>query len=260
MSNREISRADSGDISPNILIERRDAIAIITINRAPQRNTLSIATIKDLIEAFTTLSQAAEITIIILHGLGEAFAAGADIKELLALNPISAVDFSRLGGRLFDAMRFSQKLIIAAIDGFCMGGGLDLALACDLCYAAPAAIFAHPGANIGIITGFGGTQRLPRAIGRVNAEQLFATAERINGRRAFEMGLVQALAEETSAIAFAIERATSMAKQGGDFIALIKTITRLAREKNCPRAPLLIERYRELIRHFPLKNGNDNSI
>src|SRR5262249_12250535 len=109
------------------------------------------------------------------------------------------------------------------------------------------AVFAHPGANIGIITGFGGTRRLPRAIGKRPAEKLFATAERINGERAFEIGLVEQLAHITSALEMAIERGQMIAAKGADFVARIKTIVRLASESPNYRAGLAIDRYKELM-------------
>jgi len=222
------------------LLEQRDKIAIVTLNRPRALNTLSIETLRELADRFDYLSGQESIAAIVLHGLGEAFAAGADIKELLALTSTTAVDFSRLGGRLFNAMRSAPQLIIAAIDGYCMGGGLDLALACDLRYATTDATLAHPGARIGILTGFGGTRRLPLAVGVRAAEELFATADRINGEEAFKLGLVQALAVGMSALELATARAESFASKGPRFIAQLKTLTHIYRKQ------LLVERYLEL--------------
>src|SRR5262249_35271627 len=117
MSNREI----------NTLVELRDRVAVLTLNRAYALNTLSVETICELTERFEQLSLLDNTGVTVLRGLGEAFAAGADIKELLELDPVKAVEFSRLGYRLFNAVRSSPQLVIAAIDGYCMGGGLDLA-------------------------------------------------------------------------------------------------------------------------------------
>lgn len=227
----------------NILIDERDGLAVITLNRAPQRNTLSIETIQDLIRAFAELQTRTELAVIVVKGLGEAFAAGADIKELLELTPTSAVAFSQLGALLFRSMHHSPQLIIAAIDGFCMGGGLDFALACDLRYCSSAAVFAHPGANIGIITGFGGTRRLPKAIGLRNAAQLFTTAERIDGLQAFQMGLAQAYTEQGSAYDLAIERGQHFASKGGKFITRLKTSVRISSDSRNPHRTRLLERY-----------------
>jgi enoyl-CoA hydratase/carnithine racemase len=237
----------SNQNSSACLLEQRDKIAIVTLNRPQALNTLSIETLCELADRFDYLSGQESIAAIVLYGLGEAFAAGADIKELLALTPTSAVDFSRLGGRLFNAMRFAPQLIIAAIDGYCMGGGLDLALACDLRYATTGATLAHPGARIGILTGFGGTRRLPMAVGTRAAEELFTTADRINGEQAFELGLVQALAMGKSALELAVARAESFAAKGPRFIAQLKTVARLCEARH-PRRSLLVERYLELCR------------
>jgi enoyl-CoA hydratase/carnithine racemase len=229
-----------------LLYEERGATAIITINRPRQRNTLSISTLQELTATFAQLAGQEKISIIILTGLGEAFAAGADINELLALQPATAVDFSQLGGTLFETMRHAPQLIIAAIDGYCLGGGLDLALACDLRYASAKAVFAHPGANIGIITGFGGTKRLPAAIGETSAQEFLATAERINGQRAFEIGLVQAYCGETSALEFAWIRAQKISQQGSAVIKTLKRVVSIAGEDH-PARELLLLRYGQLI-------------
>ena len=233
---------------PNLLVsicETCDSVAIITLNRPALRNTLSIKTLEQLTSTFSELSQSSKTSVLVLHGLGEAFAAGADIKQLLKLTPSSAVDFSLLGGNLFRTISNSPKLVIAAIDGFCMGGGLDLALSCDLRYGSDRAIFAHPGANIGIITGFGGTYRLPQIVGRNKAEQLFATAERITASQALEIGLIQALANN-SAYELAIEKATQFASLGKDFISHIKKLTHLASKNPTLQSKVLLNYYHQL--------------
>ncbi|MFY9222109.1 MAG: enoyl-CoA hydratase/isomerase family protein [Blastocatellia bacterium] len=237
-------------IEPNILVSQPtndDRVFVVTLNRAALRNTLSIETLKELTETFKQLSQNNIATIIVLRGLGEAFAAGANIKELLALTLQAAVDFSLLGGNLFRTISNVPQLVIAAIDGYCMGGGLDLALSCDLRYGSKQAIFAHPGANIGIITGFGGTYRLPKLIGLQKATELFATADRINALQALECGLIQGFAENLSAYDFALERALAIVQLGKDPISKVKKLTRLANDIGTPQVNLLLDRYHQLI-------------
>jgi enoyl-CoA hydratase/carnithine racemase len=124
------------------------------------------------------------------------FSAGADLNEIRSLNGPSALDFSRLGQSLMNAIAGFPAPAIAAISGHCMGGGLDLALACHRRIAAPHAVFGHRGAALGLITGWGGTQRLPRLIGKGRALELFAAAEKISAQRALEIGLVDTLAED----------------------------------------------------------------
>lgn len=237
-------------IEPNLLVSQPtndERIFVITLNRAALRNTLSIETIKELTETFNQLSQKDIATVIILCGLGEAFAAGANIKELLALTPHTAVDFSLLGGNLFRTICNAPQLVIAAIDGYCMGGGLDLALSCDLRYGSKQAIFAHPGANIGIITGFGGTYRLPKLIGMQKATELFATADRINALQALDCGLIQDFAKNSSAYDFALEKALAIVQLGKDHISKVKKLTHLASDLKEPQANLLLNRYHKLI-------------
>lgn len=234
---------------PNLLVsvcENCDSVAIVTLNRPSLRNTLSIDTLEELTETFLKLSKHPKISIIILCGLGEAFAAGADIKELLKLTPSTAASFSLLGGDLFRTISNAPQLVVAAIDGFCMGGGLDLALSCDIRYGSNKAIFAHPGANIGIITGFGGTYRLPKVVGKNKAEQMFATTERLTATQALEIGLIQSLASKTSAYSLAIEKATEFSKLGKDFISHTKTLTRLASRTSILQSKTLLNYYHQL--------------
>lgn len=232
----------------HLLIRRHDTIAIISINRARLRNTLSIETIQELTSLFRTLAQDRTLVVIVLQGLGEAFAAGADIKELLQLSATTAVDFSLLGGQLFDSIREAPQIVIAAIDGFCMGGGLDLALACDLRYASETAIFAHPGANIGIVTGFGGTKRLPQAVGLRQATEIFATAQRFEGQQAYQKGLIQALAVGQTGFELALARAHQIALQGLDRVARLKRLMQSLHQTPQPQAMLLLSRIIEFNR------------
>jgi enoyl-CoA hydratase len=130
------------------------------------------------------------------------FSAGADLNEIRLLSGPVALDFARLGQSLMNTIANFPAPVVAAISGHCMGGGLDLALACHRRIAAPHAIFGHRGAALGLITGWGGTQRLPRLIGKARALELFVAAEKVSGTRALEIGLVDSLAEDPVAEAF----------------------------------------------------------
>ena len=186
-----MSRGANDDArTPHVVVEERDTLAVIRINRPEQKNSLSAATLSDLDEAFTTLSARDNIKTIIFTGTRDVFASGADIREFQTLTPDSAREFARRGQRLFQKLSDARQLTVAAVNGYCMGGGLDLALACRLRIASPGAIFAHPGARLGIITGWGGTQRLPALVGAPLALEMFATARRMSAREAFEAGLV----------------------------------------------------------------------
>jgi enoyl-CoA hydratase len=185
--------------APVIVEERGGGLAVIRINRPSQRNSLSVETLSSLETAFGSLSAREDITAVVFTGTGDAFASGADINELKVLTPDAARAFAGRGQRLFQQIADARRLTVAAVNGYCMGGGLDLALACRVRVASPAAVFAHPGARLGIITGWGGTQRLPRLVGPARALEMFTTARRLTAAEALEFGLVDELAEDALA-------------------------------------------------------------
>lgn len=190
------------DERERVVVEiRESSLAILRLNRPAERNALSVATLEALNKAVDELIQRADITSIILIGTQDAFASGADIRELAQLTPATAKDFALRGQRLFQKIAEAKQLTIAAINGYCMGGGLDLALACDLRCASHDAVFAHPGARLGIITGWGGTQRLPRLIGQARALEIFTTAKRLTAVEALGIGLVSVVGEPVLAYA-----------------------------------------------------------
>ncbi len=133
---------------------------------------------------------------LIITGNSDFFSVGADLKEIAALTAAQAYEFSALGQTLMQAIAHHPAMVAAAIEGHCMGGGLDLALACHRRIAAPSAVFGHRGAALGLITGWGGTQRLPRLIGKANALELLITAEKISAVEALRLGLVDAVADD----------------------------------------------------------------
>ena len=179
-----------GDSSPTLVVEIFDRIASIRLNRPARRNTLSLETLDQLDDALSVRISRADVSAIIFTGTGDVFASGADIRELAALNPATARDFAARGQRLFQRIADAPLLTVAAVNGFCIGGGLDLALACRYRCASPCAVLAHPGVNLGIITGWGGTQRLPRLIGASRALEMLMTARRLTSSEAHEGGLI----------------------------------------------------------------------
>jgi enoyl-CoA hydratase len=181
--------------SPAIVTEVIDSIAIVRFNRPTQRNVLSSSTLKELKSILSTLLPRNDVGAIILTGTRDVFASGADIRELTKLNPASAFEFSKFGQNLFQSIADAKQITIAAVNGYCMGGALDLALSCDIRVASKDAVFSHPGGKLGIITGWGGTQRLARIIGRSRAIELFVNAGRYSSEAAFEMGLVSSVAD-----------------------------------------------------------------
>ncbi|HEV2860786.1 MAG TPA: enoyl-CoA hydratase/isomerase family protein [Pyrinomonadaceae bacterium] len=192
--------------APRLVVEERGRVAVIRLNRPAERNPLSAATLDELERAFSSLSARAGVSAVVLTGAGDVFASGADIRELQRLTPDEAAEFSLRGQRLFQTIEDATLPTVAAVNGFCMGGGLDLALACRARCAASSAVFAHPGARLGVITGWGGTQRLPRLIGSARAFEMFATGRRLTAEEAYEFGLVSRVCDPVMECALGLAR------------------------------------------------------
>jgi enoyl-CoA hydratase/carnithine racemase len=154
-------------------------------------NKLTRRAVLELTEHITSLDPKP----LLLTGNSHFFSAGADLEEIRALTGPAAYEFAQLGQRLMNTIGDFPAPVIAAIEGYCMGGGLDLALACHRRIAAPNAIFGHRGAALGLITGWGGTQRLPRLVGRARALQMFVAAEKIHAPDALRMGLIDEISD-----------------------------------------------------------------
>ena len=190
--------------SPPIVTKLHGAIAVIRFNRPAQRNPLSISTLHDLEKVLSTVIPRDDVKVLIFTGTADVFASGANIRELANLDSTSALQFSQLGQRVFQRIADAPQRTVAAINGYCIGGALDLALACDVRVASRDASFAHPGARLGIITGWGGTQRLPRIIQKVRALELLLTARRITSGEALEIGLVSKVSDSALECAISI--------------------------------------------------------
>ena len=159
---------------------------LVTLTSSDGTNKLTRARVLALTKLFRVL----DARPVILTGNERFFSAGADLNEIRALTGPDAFAFARMGQQLMSAVDNFAAPVLAAVSGYCIGGGLDLALACDLRICAPNAVFAHRGAALGIMTGWGGTQRLPRLIGRSHALEIFLTGEKLSAPRALSLGLV----------------------------------------------------------------------
>jgi len=179
--------------TPALLTEVTDSIAILRFNRPAERNPLSRATLHELKTALSALLPRDDVKALIFTGTDDVFLSGANIRELSELDSTSALEFSQFGQDIFQTIADAKQLTIAAINGYCMGGGLDLALACDIRVASESAVFSHPGARLGVITGWGGTQRLPRIINRGPALEMLLTARQLTSREALTLGLIAEL-------------------------------------------------------------------
>lgn len=175
----------------NLLVEDRGAVRRITLNRPDKLNALNRATLTELHTAFEAAGADEAIRAVVLTGAGpKAFVAGADIAEMNGLSPVQARDFSRHGQRLMTRIEQLGKPVLAMINGFALGGGLELAMACHLRIAADSAKLGQPEVNLGLIPGFGGTQRLLRLVGRGAALELCLLGTPIDAARAAQIGLV----------------------------------------------------------------------
>ena len=180
---------------PIIVSETLGPVFVIRINNPKQKNSLNAEVLEALALELEAIRARKDIAAIILTGAADVFASGADINELSKLTPDSATEFANRGQRIFQNIVDARQLTIAAINGHCIGGGLDLALACDLRFASASALFRHPGATLGIITGWGGTQRLPRLIGAAQTLELFTTARSLRSGEAYKLGLISRIAD-----------------------------------------------------------------
>jgi enoyl-CoA hydratase len=192
----------------NILLEKKDAIAYVTVNRPKVLNALNLATMKELGAAFNEIKTDAAIRAAILTGAGEkAFVAGADISELAQQDAVSGKEYAHRGQAVLDLIENLGKPVIACINGFALGGGCELALACTLRLASDQARLGQPEVKLGIIPGYGGTQRLPRLVGKGLAMQMVLAGEIISAQEAHRIGLVN----EVTSAAELIPRAEAIA-------------------------------------------------
>ena len=175
----------------NVLYDKKDAIAYVTLNRPKVLNALSHATWEDLHTAFTQAQQDPAVRGVILTGAGDkAFIAGADISELAHVTAVEAEQSSRFGQAVLDLIENLGKPVIAAVNGFALGGGCETAMACTIRIASENAKFGQPEVKLGILPGGGGTQRLPRLVGKGRALQLILTGDTISAQEAYRIGLV----------------------------------------------------------------------
>jgi len=183
-------------LSGAIICKRVGGIAIVRFNKPEIRSPLSISVLAELESIIPSLTTDAALEKVIFTGVGNVFASGADLREIAMLSADDAAAFARRGQSLMASIAEMPQMTVAAVNGFCFGGALDLALSCDKRIAASTATFAHPGASLGIITGWGGTQRLTRLIGAARASEMFFTASPIDAVKALDIGLADEIAAD----------------------------------------------------------------
>ena len=205
----------------NLLLEIKNNVAVVTINRPDKLNALNGDTINELEDVFSSIKNNTEVFVAIVTGSGEkAFVAGADISELNKLDVLSAKEFSEKGNRVFRQIENLGKPVIAAVNGFALGGGCELALACHIRTASDNAKFGQPEVNLGVIPGYGGTQRLARVINSARALEIILTGDMVSAEEAYRIGLVNKVYPQTELLDKTLELAAKIISKGQQAIRM----------------------------------------
>jgi enoyl-CoA hydratase len=208
-----------------IKITQEGQLAIVSIDRPAALNALSSKVITELTQACAAIEVSTDVRVVALTGTGDkAFVAGADIAEMADLNPVQAQAFAEMGGALGAAIEGSEKPWIAAVNGFALGGGCELAMSCDFIYASDNAKFGQPEVKLGLIPGFGGTQRLARRVGVAKAKELCFTGDQISAAEALRIGLADAVFPQAELMTKVKELAARIAANGPLAVAECKRL------------------------------------
>jgi enoyl-CoA hydratase len=205
----------------------QNGIALVTISRPEALNALNSRFFEELNHYLGTLSNRDNVKVLILTGEGKAFVAGADIAEMVDMDGPQGEAFSKKGQQAFEAIESLEIPVIAAVNGFALGGGCELAMACDFRIASTLAKFGQPEVNLGLIPGYAGTQRLPRLVGLANALWLLYTADMITAAEALRIGLVQKVVEPEALLDECLAIAARIASKGPKAVKKVKHVTRL---------------------------------
>jgi enoyl-CoA hydratase len=198
----------------HIKVELDGPLVVVTIDREEALNALNQVVLSELLHATAELEISDDVRVVCLTGAGKAFVAGADIAEMQDMGPRDALAFAELGGELGRAIETSRLPYVAAVNGFALGGGCELALSCDFIYASAKAKFGQPEVKLGVIPGFGGTQRLARRVGIAKAKELVLTGEIIRAEEALRIGLVDAVVAPEELLGRVRSVADTIAKNG----------------------------------------------
>jgi enoyl-CoA hydratase len=210
--------------------ERRGAVVLLTLDRPRALNALDRATLERLRARVAEVAADGAVRALVLTGAGRAFAAGADIAEMRRLGPVEAEAFSRLGHAALAALEVLPIPTIAAVNGFALGGGCELALACDWIYASTTARFGQPEVNLGLLPGFGGTGRLVRRVGAAWAKELVLSGEPIDAETALRIGLANRVFEPEALVDAAVAAGERVAAKGPIAVALAKRVLQEAQD------------------------------
>ena len=210
----------------NVLLEVVESgVYLLTINRPKSYNALNAATLDDIYQASQVVAQDPEARVVIVTGAGDkAFVAGADIKEMQNFTGVEGQRFSEKGMRAFRALEMLDVPVIAAVNGFCLGGGCELAMSCDWIIASETALFGQPEVNLGVTPGFGGSQRLTRLVGRARAMEMLTTGNNIKAEQAERWGLANHVYPAEELMAQVLKLATTISKKGPLAVRMTKQL------------------------------------
>jgi enoyl-CoA hydratase len=208
----------------NIIVDKEDGVGIVKMSRPTAMNALNTETLGELKEAFAHLNEDDGVKVIIVTGEGKAFVAGADIGEMKDMSADEAKAFSQKGQKVFDLIAEMDKPVIAAVNGFALGGGCELAMACDIRIASEKAKLGQPEVNLGVIPGFAGTQRLSRLVGTAKAKELIFTGDMIDAQTALAIGLVNQVVAADQLMDVCMEMASKIASKGPTAVKLAKRV------------------------------------
>lgn len=219
-----------------IILRQENNIAILSINRMDVLNAIDTDVLLELNKAVDYISENENINVLIVTGDGEAFSSGADISQMINYSPEQGRRFIKRGQDVFRKLEVLEKPIIAAVNGFALGGGCELAISCDIRIACEDAKFGYPEVNLGIIPGFGGTQRLARLVGRGKAKELIYTGEMINAKEAEKIGLVEKVVPRGKLLDEALTIARKIASKGQIAIKYAKAVMNIGIETDIDTA------------------------
>lgn len=207
----------------NLLVTAQDGIAIITINRPKSLNALNSETLSELGDIASVIEKSREIKVVILTGSGQkAFVAGADISEMVNASAQEGRAMALLAAETFNRFENMPQITIAAVNGYALGGGCEISMACDIRIAAENAKFGQPEVNLGILPGFGGTQRLPRLVGKGRAKELIFTTDQIDAQEAYRIGLANKVVPQEALLDVCMEMAKKIISKASFAVTLAK--------------------------------------
>jgi enoyl-CoA hydratase len=219
--------------------ERQGETAVLTLDRPKALNALDTATLESLIQCCDAVRADSTLRAVVVTGAGRAFVAGADVGEMRRHSPLEAEAFSRLGHRAMSALESLPVPVIAAVNGYALGGGCELALACDWIYASAKARFGLPEVGLGLIPGFGGTTRLSRRVGLAWAKEIALTGEAIDAETALRIGLANRVLPPDDLIAAALKTAEQIASKGPLAVAQAKRVLHQGKDSDSETAHAL---------------------